>query len=65
MGVDLEVDVAQYGYVLQTGRIVLAGTAEELEQNAIVREYYLGLNETKEAKNYAQRKSYRIEKRWR
>ena len=61
----LALSVAQYGYVMKTGRIMLAGTPEELEQNAVVREYYLGLNETREAKNYAQRKSYRVEKRWR
>ncbi len=61
----LALSVAQYGYVLETGRIMLAGTAEELKENAVVREYYLGLTETREAKNYAQRKSYRVEKRWR
>ena len=34
--------VAHRGYVLQTGRVVLAGTAAELRENPMVRSAYLG-----------------------
>jgi branched-chain amino acid transport system ATP-binding protein len=38
----MALDVADYGYVLETGRIALSGTAGELATNAMVRESYLG-----------------------
>ena len=36
-------DLADRGYVLQTGRIVLEGTSEELRGSALVRKAYLGM----------------------
>jgi branched-chain amino acid transport system ATP-binding protein len=36
--------IANRGYVLQTGKVVLSGTAEELRQNETVRKAYLGEN---------------------
>jgi branched-chain amino acid transport system ATP-binding protein len=41
--VPLALDIADYAYVLQTGRTVLEGTARDLEANAQVREIYLGI----------------------
>jgi branched-chain amino acid transport system ATP-binding protein len=35
--------VADRGYVLQTGEIILSGTAEELRNNEIVQKAYLGI----------------------
>ncbi len=37
--------IADYGYVLEGGRIVLEGTAEELKENENVKELYLGITE--------------------
>jgi len=34
--------VAHRGYVLQTGQIVLTGTAKDLQSNEMVRKAYLG-----------------------
>ena len=34
--------IARRGYVLQTGQVVLADTAEKLQQNEMVRNAYLG-----------------------
>jgi branched-chain amino acid transport system ATP-binding protein len=34
--------IANYGYVLETGSILLEGTGEELINNSCVREAYLG-----------------------
>jgi branched-chain amino acid transport system ATP-binding protein len=41
--ISLALDIADYAYVLQTGRTVLEGKAEDLEQNAQVQEIYLGI----------------------
>ncbi len=38
----LALQIAQYGYVLQTGRIVLAGPARDLLHNPQIRDAYLG-----------------------
>ena len=38
----LALELAQRGYVLETGRIVLEGTTEELRENSYVKEAYLG-----------------------
>ena len=43
--VPLALDIADYAYVLQTGRTVLEGAAAELEDNAEVRRIYLGIKD--------------------
>ncbi|TXL71261.1 ABC transporter ATP-binding protein [Vineibacter terrae] len=42
--IPLALDIADYAYVLQTGRTVLEGTAAELENNPQVQEIYLGIS---------------------
>lgn len=42
--VPLALDIADYAYVLQTGRIALEGSASELQRNDEVREIYLGIS---------------------
>jgi len=39
---NLALDVSSYGYVLETGRIILEGKSEQLRENADVRKAYLG-----------------------
>jgi len=41
--IPLALAIADYAYVLQTGRTVLQGTASELENDAQVQEIYLGI----------------------
>src|SRR5262249_42598972 len=41
--IPLALDIADYAYVLQTGRTVLEGKAEDLEKNEQVQEIYLGM----------------------
>jgi branched-chain amino acid transport system ATP-binding protein len=41
--IPLALGIADYAYVLQTGRIALQGKASELENNEQVREIYLGI----------------------
>ena len=56
--------LADHGYVIETGRIVLEGKAEVLAQNSDVKEFYLGLNEVGSRKSYREVKRYRRRKRW-
>ena len=56
--------VAQHGYVMENGRIVLEGSAEALRANADIREFYLGLNQLGARKSYRDAKHYKRRKRW-
>ena len=54
---------ADYGYILENGRIVMDGTAERLGSNDDVKEFYLGLS-AGGRKSYRDVKHYRRRKRW-
>ncbi len=60
----LALDAADYAYIMENGRIVLAGDPEQLKDNADVREFYLGLNEVGTRKSYRDVKHYKRRKRW-
>jgi branched-chain amino acid transport system ATP-binding protein len=57
-------DVADYGYVMENGRIVLDGPADKLKANEDVKEFYLGLSEVGKRKSYREVKHYKRRKRW-
>ncbi|MEO5723430.1 MAG: ABC transporter ATP-binding protein [Ilumatobacteraceae bacterium] len=59
----LALEIADYGYVMETGRIVLDGPAKELLANTEIREFYLGQTGG-ERRNYRDVKHYRRRKRW-
>ena len=59
----LALSVADYGYVMEGGRVVLEGSADELRSNEDVKEFYLGLGETGR-RSYRDVKHYRRRKRW-
>jgi branched-chain amino acid transport system ATP-binding protein len=54
---------ATYGYILESGRVVLDGDAESLKKNEDVKEFYLGLG-TAGRKSFRDIKSYKRRKRW-
>ncbi len=54
---------ADYGYILESGRIMMDGPAKDLAENADVKEFYLGLS-TEGRKSFRDMKSYRRRKRW-
>lgn len=54
---------AHYGYILESGRIVMDGPAAELRENPDVKEFYLGMAE-EGRKSYRDVRSYRRRKRW-
>lgn len=54
---------ADYGYILESGRIVMDGPSQDLANNEDVKEFYLGV--AKEGrKSFRDAKSYRRRKRW-
>ena len=54
---------ARYGYVLESGRVVLDGDAKALGENEDVKEFYLGMAEGR-CKSFREGKHYRRRKRW-
>ena len=54
--------VADYGYVMEQGKVVLEGQAAALRENEDVKEFYLGSH--KERKSFKNIKSYKRRKRW-
>ena len=54
---------ASYGYILETGRVVMDGEAASLAENEDVKEFYLGVS-AGERKSFRDTKSYRRRKRW-
>jgi branched-chain amino acid transport system ATP-binding protein len=60
----MALQVAEHGYVMENGRIVLEGPAEKLRDNSDIKEFYLGLNEVGSRKSYRDVKHYKRRKRW-
>jgi branched-chain amino acid transport system ATP-binding protein len=56
--------IADYAYVMESGRVVLSGPAETLRDNEDVQEFYMGLSTIGSKKSYREVKHYRRKKRW-
>jgi branched-chain amino acid transport system ATP-binding protein len=54
---------AHYGYILESGRVVMDGPADELRENPDVKEFYLGVSD-EGRKSFRDVRSYRRRKRW-
>jgi len=54
---------ADYGYVLENGKVVMDGAAKDLRANEDVKEFYLGLSASGR-RSYREVKHYRRRKRW-
>ncbi|MFA6444376.1 MAG: ATP-binding cassette domain-containing protein, partial [Sterolibacterium sp.] len=54
---------ADFGYILENGRVVMEGDAKELASNEDVKEFYLGIS-TGGRKSFRDVKHYRRRKRW-
>ncbi len=57
-------DVAEYGYIMENGRMVLDGTSKQLKENEDVKEFYLGFGALSQRKSYRDVKHYKRRKRW-
>lgn len=61
---NIALQTATDAYVMENGRIVLDGSAEQLSQNADIKEFYLGMGAGGERKSYRDIKHYKRRKRW-
>jgi branched-chain amino acid transport system ATP-binding protein len=60
----LALEMADYGYVMENGRIVMDGPAEKLRDNEDIKEFYLGLSKVGQRRSYREVKHYKRRKRW-
>ncbi|GJL99426.1 MAG: ABC transporter ATP-binding protein [Methyloligella sp.] len=58
----MALQVAQHGYIMENGKIVLDGTADELRENEDIKEFYLGGGG--ERKSFKNLRSFKRRKRW-
>jgi branched-chain amino acid transport system ATP-binding protein len=60
----LALQLADFGYVMENGRIVLDGPSEKLQENEDIKEFYLGMSQKGKRKSYRDVKHYKRRKRW-
>ena len=56
--------IADHGYVMENGRIVLHGSGAELRDNEDIKEFYLGMSLSGQGKSFRDIKHYKRRKRW-
>jgi len=56
--------VAVHGYVMENGRVLLEGCADQLRENEDIKEFYFGLSQAGGRRSYREVKHYRRRKRW-
>jgi len=56
--------IAKHGYVMEDGRVLLEGPADQLKDNEDIKEFYFGLSQVGERRSYREVKHYRRRKRW-
>ena len=57
-------DVSNYAYIMESGKIVMEGPSEELKNNPDVKEFYMGITQGGGRKSFKEVKSYKRRKRW-
>jgi branched-chain amino acid transport system ATP-binding protein len=60
----MALSIADHGYIMETGKVVMDKPAQELLDDDDVREFYLGLGGEGEMRSFAEVKHYRRKKRW-
>jgi branched-chain amino acid transport system ATP-binding protein len=60
----MALSISHHGYVMETGKMVMDGSAEKLLKDEDVKEFYLGLGSTGEKKSFRDVKHYKRRKRW-
>ncbi len=61
---NLALSIADYGYIMEQGRVVLDGDSAKLRSNEDVKRFYLGAGAEGEKKTYRNLKFYKRRKRW-
>jgi branched-chain amino acid transport system ATP-binding protein len=60
----IALDICEYGFIMENGRVVLDGSSAKLKDNQDVKEFYLGLSELGKKKSFKDVKHYKRRKRW-
>jgi len=60
----IALSIADYGYIMENGKIVMDDPVDKLKENEDVKEFYLGLSKVGGQKSYRDVKHYRRRKRW-
>ncbi len=60
----IALEISDYSYIMETGKIVLEGLSEELKNNPDVKEFYMGITQGGGRKSFKEVKSYKRRKRW-
>ena len=60
----IALEIADYGYVLENGKVVMDGPAEELRESSDIKEFYLGFSGEGARRSFRKVKTYRRKKRW-
>jgi len=60
----IALEISDYSYIMESGKIVLEGLSEELKNNPDVKEFYMGITQGGGRKSFKEVKSYKRRKRW-
>jgi branched-chain amino acid transport system ATP-binding protein len=60
----IALEVSNYAYIMESGKIVLEGISDELKNNPDVKEFYMGITQRGGRKSFKEVKSYKRRKRW-
>jgi branched-chain amino acid transport system ATP-binding protein len=61
---NMALSIASFGYIMETGKVVMDGNSDKLLNDEDVQEFYLGLHGTGERKSFRDVKHYKRRKRW-
>jgi branched-chain amino acid transport system ATP-binding protein len=60
----MALEISNYAYIMESGKVVLEGPSEELQDNPDVKEFYMGITRGGGRKSFKEVKSYKRRKRW-
>jgi branched-chain amino acid transport system ATP-binding protein len=60
----MALNISEYAYVMENGRVVMDGPSDHLKKNEDIKEFYLGLSDIGKRKSYKEVKHYKRRKRW-
>ena len=60
----MALEVSNYAYIMESGKIVLEGASDDLKNNPDVKEFYMGVTQGGGRKSFKEVKSYKRRKRW-
>ena len=60
----IALEISDYAYIMESGKIVLEGSSDDLKNNPDVKEFYMGVTQGGGRKSFKEVKSYKRRKRW-